>query len=74
MLFIDLTQYRCPLPLVKTKLLLKKMTQGEQLQLLLSDPGSRQDVPQFLTKQGYLVKELLNNDSNLHLLITKTQN
>ena len=42
---------KCPLPLVKTKLLLKSLTSGQQVRLLLSDPGSISDIPKLLTKQ-----------------------
>ena len=56
MIFIDLTLFRCPVPLVKIKLALKPMRDGEQLHILLSDSGSRRDVPQYLKKQGHVVE------------------
>lgn len=71
MIFIDLTLFRCPVPLVKVKLALKPMREGEQLHILLSDSGSRRDVPQYLKKQGYVVQELRNDASLLALMVTK---
>ncbi|OUS33005.1 hypothetical protein A9Q98_00195 [Thalassotalea sp. 42_200_T64] len=41
---------KCPQVLVNTKLLLKQLNCGEQLTLLLSDPGSKQDIPRLLNK------------------------
>ncbi|WP_371372577.1 sulfurtransferase TusA family protein [Thalassotalea aquiviva] len=43
---------RCPLPLVKTKLLLKQLGAGQRLKLILTDPGSIADIPKWLTSQG----------------------
>ncbi|MGI1946566.1 sulfurtransferase TusA family protein [Shewanella glacialipiscicola] len=71
MIFIDLTLFRCPVPLVKIKLALKTMRDGEQLHILLSDSGSRRDVPQYLKKQGHVVEELRNDASLLALIIIK---
>ncbi|GIU11887.1 MULTISPECIES: sulfurtransferase TusA family protein [Shewanella] len=71
MIFIDLTLFRCPVPLVKIKLALKPMRDGEQLHILLSDSGSRRDVPQYLKKQGHVVEELRNDASLLALMIIK---
>lgn len=71
MIFIDLTIFRCPVPLVKVKLALKPMRDGEELHILLSDSGSRRDVPQYLKKQGHIVQELHNDVSRLALIITK---
>jgi tRNA 2-thiouridine synthesizing protein A len=53
MIIIDLTAYSCPYPLVQTKLNLKQLAAGDNMQLLLSDPGSRQDVPAYLKKMAY---------------------
>ncbi|BDM64796.1 transcriptional regulator [Shewanella sp. NFH-SH190041] len=71
MLFIDLTAFRCPVPLVRTKLALKHLAPGEQLHILLSDTASRQDVPAFLQKQGHVLKYLSGPDGTLSLVITK---
>ncbi len=70
---IDLTQFRCPVPLVQTKLALKKMQQGDRLNILLSDPGSRKDVPAYLKKHQYLVEEVCNDAYSLSIIITKTE-
>lgn len=71
MIFIDLTSFRCPVPLVKVKLAVKSMPVGDSLHILLSDPGSRRDVPVFFKKQGHQVVELQNDTRQLSLLITK---
>ena len=44
---------KCPVPLIRMRLLLKKMQEGDQCLLLLKDTGSIKDIPKLLTKQGY---------------------
>ncbi|MCL1091633.1 sulfurtransferase TusA family protein [Shewanella profunda] len=71
MIFIDLTPFRCPIPLVKVKLALKSMHAGETLHILLSDSGSRRDVPVYLKKQGHSIEVLCNDAAQLALMIIK---
>ncbi|WP_299792709.1 sulfurtransferase TusA family protein [uncultured Shewanella sp.] len=69
MVSIDLTALRCPLALVKVKLALKQLEDGETLCVSLSDIGSRQDVPRFLKKVGYRYFELCNDENVLKIKI-----
>ncbi|WP_299806364.1 sulfurtransferase TusA family protein [uncultured Shewanella sp.] len=71
MIIIDLTQYRCPLPLVKVKLALKQLAVGERIRVVLSDPGSRQDVPRYLKKAGFCHKVFEDNDTIMSITVTK---
>ena len=71
MILIDLTPYVCPYPLVKVKLLLKQMKVGEQLHVLLSDPGSRRDVPLLIKKMGFDIEIIAEQTHCLSFIITK---
>ncbi|GIU23898.1 sulfurtransferase TusA family protein [Shewanella sp. MBTL60-007] len=71
MIIIDLTPYRCPLPLVKVKLALKQLSIGDSIRVVLSDPGSRQDVPRYLKKAGYCHIVEQDNDSILSITVSK---
>lgn len=71
MIFIDLTPFRCPVPLVRVKLALKSMSSGETLHIFLSDSGSRRDVPLFLKKQGHNIQVLCDDAIQLALMVTK---
>ena len=44
---------KCPLPLVKTRVILKKMLQGDTCLIRISDSGSKSDIPKLLKKQGF---------------------
>jgi tRNA 2-thiouridine synthesizing protein A len=42
----------CPMPLLKTKKALKGMKSGQILEILGTDPGSKNDIPDFGAKNG----------------------
>ncbi|RLD15867.1 MAG: hypothetical protein DRI36_06530 [Caldiserica bacterium] len=44
---LDCTGFYCPLPIVKTKLELEKMKEGEILKVLADDPGAKSDFPSW---------------------------
>jgi tRNA 2-thiouridine synthesizing protein A len=72
MILIDLTPYVCPYPLVKVKILLKQMDLSEKLHVLLSDPGSRRDVPLLIKKMGFGIEIIADQPHCLSFIITKT--
>ena len=71
MIFIDLTPYRCPVPLVKLKMAVKAIGVGDSLHVQLSDSGSRQDVPAFFKNQGHSVEIIQDDENRLCVVITK---
>ncbi|WP_341501425.1 sulfurtransferase TusA family protein [Gallaecimonas sp. GXIMD4217] len=50
---LDLRGLSCPVPLVETKLALRAWDGAEPFRVLISDPGSRRDIPNYLKKAGY---------------------
>ncbi|MGB0832953.1 MAG: sulfurtransferase TusA family protein [Psychrobium sp.] len=74
MKILDFTLLRCPVPLVQTKLFVKNAEVGTRCRILLSDPGSIQDVPAILKKMGHLVEiqtDELTKQVTVNLQITK---
>ncbi|NQY63725.1 MAG: sulfurtransferase TusA family protein [Alteromonadaceae bacterium] len=65
----DATKERCPLPLVKLRVILKKMQANDSCRLLIADKGSKKDIPALLTKQGYEYSLKQLNDSIVELHI-----
>ena len=49
---VDTRGLTCPMPLLKTKKALKSMAPGEILEILGTDPGSKNDIPDFGNKGG----------------------
>jgi TusA-related sulfurtransferase len=55
--------FKCPIPLIKVRLLLKNILATDQCLITLDDSGSIKDIPRYLQKKGYvfIIKKLTNN-------------
>jgi tRNA 2-thiouridine synthesizing protein A len=58
---VDARGQSCPGPLVALARALKQAQQGDLLELLATDPGSKSDVPSWATISG---NELVESDEN----------
>lgn len=58
---LDCVGLFCPMPIVKTKLELDKMSVGQVLEVLSDDPGIRNDMPSWCETTG---NEFLGNEED----------
>ncbi len=70
---LDYRALKCPLPLIKVKQWLASADLGKTVTVLLSDPGSRQDIPRYLDKKGYQFQFLSEQGSHLTLELTNAK-
>lgn len=49
---LDVRGLSCPMPMLKTKKMLKGMKSGQVLEVWGTDPGSKNDIPDFCKKNG----------------------
>ena len=49
---LDAKGLNCPLPILKTKKMLKGMTAGQTLEVMATDPGSIADMTAFCNQTG----------------------
>ncbi|WP_448213384.1 sulfurtransferase TusA family protein [Colwellia sp. MEBiC06753] len=59
----------CPLPLVKLRVKLKKMKAGDSLTLIISDSGSKSDIPKLLDKLNHVYTSTIDENGNQQLII-----
>lgn len=59
---LDLSGLTCPLPLLKTKQSLNKMTPGQVVMVIATDPGSERDFQVFAQQSGNLLLQLEKQD------------
>ena len=50
---LDCRGLSCPMPLLKTKKAVKKMKSGQIIEILSTDPGTRNDLPGYAQKEGH---------------------
>jgi len=49
---LDCSGLSCPMPIMKLAGAMKKMNSGEILEMIGTDPGSKEDVPAWCEKTG----------------------
>lgn len=49
---LDCKGLSCPMPIIKLAKAMKKMPSGKVLQMIGTDPGSKEDVPKWCVKTG----------------------
>ncbi len=50
---LDARGLSCPMPMLKMKKMLKSMQKDQILEVLSTDPGSKNDIPGYCEKQNY---------------------
>ncbi len=50
---LDCTGLSCPMPLLKTKKAIKKMSSGQIIEIIGTDPGSKNDLPAFAERSDH---------------------
>jgi tRNA 2-thiouridine synthesizing protein A len=50
---LDCRGLSCPMPLLKTKKAIGKMSSGQIIEILGTDPGTKNDLPGFAGKAGH---------------------
>ena len=59
---LDARGLSCPMPMLKTKKTLKGMKTGQILEVWSTDPGSKNDIPDFCKKQGNELIDIIDED------------
>jgi len=69
--YLDARELNCPMPLLKTKLALKNLAEGEVLKVSATDRGSMLDIPKFLSLTDHQLLSCDETDSECHFWIKK---
>jgi tRNA 2-thiouridine synthesizing protein A len=69
---LDLKGLNCPLPIMRTRKVLKDVPIGDTLQVLATDPGSMQDFEAFCRATGNELLEAGEKDKVFTFLIKRT--
>ena len=68
---LDITQDRCPMTFVKTKLKLEELEPGDTLEILLTTGEPLNNVPRTATEQGYTVLETTLVKDNIYKVVIR---
>jgi TusA-related sulfurtransferase len=67
----DASNEKCPLPLVKMRVILRKMKTDDKCLIRITDKGSKNDIPKYLTRIGYPFSSTMFDTGIVELLIEK---
>lgn len=68
---IDLTNLRCPLPVLRTKKALSELGAGDLLCVYATDPNAAEDIPAFVRLAGHTLERQENSGNGTHFYIRK---
>lgn len=67
----DYKGLKCPMPVLKAKKVIKKMTSGQTFEFLSDDSGAKADVPPLLKKTACTLVEMKEDNGIFTFLIKK---
>jgi len=65
----DATLDKCPLPLVKMRVILKKMSANDSCLIKIADKGSKKDIPKYLSLSSYSYSHEIFDNGVVEILI-----
>ncbi len=68
---LDMRGQFCPAPVLQARAEIDQLQSGQVLELLATDPASREDVPRWAKRTGNQVLELHQEGGDLTFLIRK---
>lgn len=66
---LDASGLNCPLPLLKAKLALSQMDEGQILKVIATDSGSCRDIPAFLQQVDHDLMQQTEQDKHYNFWI-----
>ena len=68
---LDLTGLKCPLPVLRTRKVLRAMAAGQIIEVITTDPMSAIDIPNLLQATGDILQSVARKDNRLTFVIEK---
>lgn len=68
---LDCTGLQCPLPVIKTAQAMKKLVEGETLELLATDPGVEPDMTAWASRTGNQLLSITCEGGVFHVLLRR---
>lgn len=68
---LDLSGFKCPLPVLKTRKALKSLAAGEQLEVHCTDPLAGIDIPNLIRETGDEILSQTQSDRRIVFLIAR---
>lgn len=70
-LSVDARGLSCPFPVKKADEAIKKIREGEVIEIITTDPGSKIDIPAWAEKNGHEVLEVVDHWLEIHFYVKR---
>lgn len=70
---LDARDWKCPRPLIETKLGLRRLSPGQKMRLIISDSGSQRDIPKWLANVGIEYTIMPHHHEVMEIIILKRE-
>ncbi|TLU61316.1 sulfurtransferase TusA family protein [Thalassotalea litorea] len=70
---LDARDWKCPRPLIETKLALRRLSPGQKMRLMISDSGSQRDIPKWLSSVGIEYAIMPHHHEAMEIIILKRE-
>jgi tRNA 2-thiouridine synthesizing protein A len=68
---LDLSDYNCPLPVLKTKKYFSVIGIGDIVKIITTDPASKVDLSDFCLRTGHVLLEQFEENKKIYTVIKK---
>ncbi len=68
---LDVTGKSCPMPVIETKKMLRSMTSGEELLVIVDYPTSLDNIIRFASRENDLISDITVKDSKIFISLIK---
>jgi tRNA 2-thiouridine synthesizing protein A len=68
---LDVTGLGCPLPVLKARKALREMAPGQTLELLATDPGALDHIPDFCLSAGHELLDTSKIEGDVYRFVIK---
>jgi tRNA 2-thiouridine synthesizing protein A len=72
MIELDLSGLKCPLPVLRTRKVLRSLQPGDRLHVICTDPLASIDLPNLVREMGDMLEEQRRDGERLSFLIRRT--
>jgi tRNA 2-thiouridine synthesizing protein A len=69
---VDTTGLFCPMPIVKTSEIMKRIDEGAVVEVISDDPAIEHDLPAWCKSQGHAIEACERQGSRYHYFVRKS--
>lgn len=66
---VDARGLLCPLPVIRTQNQARSLASGDEIEVLATDPGVRQDIPAWCRVHGHDIVEVTEADDEIRIVL-----